>query len=111
MTDAPDAWLLDQFARNGSEEAFAVLVNRHIGVVHSVALRHTANPQYAEDITQAVFIILARKAGTLGRKAVLPGWLYQTARADGGQPGAVGMAPHPSRTRGVYAIHTRRCPH
>jgi RNA polymerase sigma factor (sigma-70 family) len=80
MTDVPDDRLLEQFARNGSEEAFAALVQRHIALVHSVALRHTANPQHAEDITQAVFVILARKAGALGRRTVLPGWLYHTAR-------------------------------
>ena len=80
MTDVSDARLLEQFARNGSEEAFAALVQRHIALVHSVALRHTANAQHAQDITQAVFVILARKAGTLGRKTVLPGWLYHTAR-------------------------------
>jgi RNA polymerase sigma factor (sigma-70 family) len=80
MTDVPDARLLEQFARNGSEEAFAALVQRHIALVHSVAMRHTANAQHAQDITQAVFVILARKAGTLGRKTVLPGWLYHTAR-------------------------------
>ena len=80
MTDVPDDRLLEQFARNGSEEAFAALVQRHIALVHSVALRHTANPQHAQDITQAVFVILARKAGALGHKTVLPGWLYHTAR-------------------------------
>jgi RNA polymerase sigma factor (sigma-70 family) len=80
MTDVPDARLLEQFARNGSEEAFGALVQRHIALVHSVALRHTANAQHAQDITQAVFVILARKAGTLGRRTVLPGWLYHTAR-------------------------------
>ena len=80
MTDVPDARLLEQFARNGSEEAFAALVQRHIALVHSVALRHTANAQHAQDITQAVFVILARKAGSLGRRTVLPGWLYHTAR-------------------------------
>ena len=80
MTDVPDDRLLEQFARNGSEDAFAALVQRHIALVHSVALRHTANPQHAEDITQAVFVILARKAWALGRKTVLPGWLYHTAR-------------------------------
>jgi RNA polymerase sigma factor (sigma-70 family) len=80
MTDVPDARLLEQFARNGSEEAFGALVQRHIALVHSVALRHTANAQHAQDITQAVFVILARKAGSLGRKTVLPGWLYHTAR-------------------------------
>jgi RNA polymerase sigma factor (sigma-70 family) len=80
MTDAPDAVLLAEFARNDSEAAFAALVERHIGLVYSVALRHTANPQHAQDITQAVFIVLARKAGALGCKTVLPGWLYHTAR-------------------------------
>ena len=80
MTDVPDARLLEQFVRNGSEEAFAALVQRHIALVHSVALRHTANAQHAQDITQAVFVILARKAGSLGRRTVLPGWLYHTAR-------------------------------
>ena len=80
MTDAPDADLLEQFARDHSEAAFTALVERHIGLVHSVALRHTANPQHAEDITQVVFIILARKAAALSRKTILPGWLYHTAR-------------------------------
>src|SRR5580698_5316023 len=80
MTEMPDAELLEQFARNESEAAFAQLVQRHIGLVHSVALRHTTNPQHAQDITQAVFIIFARKAAKLGRKTVLPGWLYHAAR-------------------------------
>ncbi len=80
MIDAPDAILLEQFAKNGSEEAFAEIVRRHIGLVHSVALRQTQNTQHAEEITQAVFIILSRKASSLGRKTILSGWLYHTAR-------------------------------
>lgn len=80
MTDAPDAELLKQFVHDHSEAAFTVLVERHIGLVHSVALRHVANPQHAEDITQVVFIILARRAAALSRKTILPGWLHQTAR-------------------------------
>jgi RNA polymerase sigma factor (sigma-70 family) len=80
MTDAPDADLLEQFVRDHSEAAFAALVERHIGLVHSVALRHTANPQHAEDITQVVFIILARKSAALSSKIILPGWLHHTAR-------------------------------
>jgi RNA polymerase sigma factor (sigma-70 family) len=80
MTDAPDADLLEQFVRDHSEAAFAALVERHIGLVHAVALRHTANPHHAQDITQVVFIILARKAAALNRKTILPGWLYYTAR-------------------------------
>jgi len=80
MTDIPDRELLSEFARNESEGAFTELVRRHIALVHSVAWRHTDNPQSAQEITQAVFIILARKAAALGRGTVLSGWLHQTAR-------------------------------
>jgi len=80
MSDSPDAELLEQFARNKSEPAFAELVRRHIGLVYSIAFRKTGNPQLSEDITQAVFIILARKAHSLSSKTVLPGWLHHTAR-------------------------------
>ena len=80
MTDASDEFILEQFAKNGSEEAFAELVRRHIGLVYSVALRHTNNPEQAQEIAQAVFIILARKAKSLRSKTVLSGWLYNTAR-------------------------------
>jgi len=78
--ERPDAELLEDFTRNRSEAAFAAIVGRYVGLVHSVALRHTAVPEQTQDITQAVFIILARKAGSLGRKTVLSGWLYHTAR-------------------------------
>ena len=80
MQSAPDGDLLDQFARTGSEAAFGELVRRHVGLVHSVALRHTDRPELAEEITQAVFILLARKAAAVGRRTVLSGWLYHTAR-------------------------------
>ncbi len=80
MSDLSDTELLEQFARNKSEAAFTELVERHIGLVYSTAFRKTGNPQQSEDITQAVFIILARKANSLGPKTVLPGWLHHTAR-------------------------------
>lgn len=80
MNESNDADLLARFARSGSEEAFATLVHRHIHLVHSMALRHTRDAHQAEEITQAVFIILARKASSLGTNTILTGWLYETAR-------------------------------
>jgi RNA polymerase sigma factor (sigma-70 family) len=80
MTEPDDHQLLTEFARNNSETAFAKLVQRHINLVYSTALRSVGNSHAAEEITQAVFIILARKADGLSRNIVLSGWLYQTAR-------------------------------
>src|SRR6476646_8395951 len=80
MNDLSDAELLRRFAKDDSQVAFAVLVERYLGLVHSVAFRQTNNLQHAQDIVQAVFIILARKAGALDSKTVLSGWLYHTAR-------------------------------
>src|ERR1035438_4700767 len=77
MPEQNDHELLE-LAKNGSETAFAALVARHVNLVYSTALRFTGNPHHAEEITQAVFIILARKA--LSPRTLLSGWLYQTAR-------------------------------
>ena len=75
-----DLPLLREYARRNSEDAFAALVSRHVNLVYSVAMRQVRDPSQAEEITQAVFIILARKAGSLGDKTVLSGWLCRTAR-------------------------------
>jgi RNA polymerase sigma factor (sigma-70 family) len=75
-----DLSLLREYARNNSEMAFAELVSHHVNLVYSVALRSVRDAHLAEEITQAVFIILARKAGSLGDKTILSGWLCRTAR-------------------------------
>ena len=72
--------LLRQYADRNSEEAFAALVARHVNLVYSAALRKTGNADAAGEITQAVFIILSKKAGRLSQKTILSGWLYQTTR-------------------------------
>jgi RNA polymerase sigma factor (sigma-70 family) len=75
-----DMALVREFAASRSEPAFAALVKRHIGLVHSAAMRQVGDAHLAEEIAQAVFIILARKAPSLGPKTVLSVWLYRTTR-------------------------------
>jgi RNA polymerase sigma factor (sigma-70 family) len=78
MTDDMD--LVREYARNGSEPSFATLVSRHVDLVYSVAVRRVRDPHLAEEVTQAVFIVLARKAGSMNSKTIVPAWLCRTAQ-------------------------------
>ena len=76
-----DAELLQRYAQSRSEEAFAELVRRHVDLVFSAALRQVSgDPHRAEEVTQMVFISLARKASALARHPVLLAWLHQSTR-------------------------------
>jgi DNA-directed RNA polymerase specialized sigma24 family protein len=75
MQSTDDSLLLRQYAENNSDEAFTALVTRHINLVYSFALRHVGNLHHTE-ITQAVFIILAKKAARLRHDKALSSWLF-----------------------------------
>jgi RNA polymerase sigma factor (sigma-70 family) len=76
-----DDWhLIREYAVNGSDSAFRSLVTLHLNHVHATALRLVRDSQLAEDVSQAVFILLARKAASLPSRIVLAGWLYRTTR-------------------------------
>src|SRR6266566_8111594 len=76
-----DNQLLQDYASNGSERAFRDLVERRINLVHSAAFREArGDASLADDITQAVFTELARKAPRLARHPALAGWLYTCVR-------------------------------
>src|ERR1017187_5147922 len=80
MQAMDDMALLREYAARNSEAAFETLVSRRIGFVYSAALRQVRDPLMAGGITQAVFIILAQKAGRISEKTVLTGWLFRTTR-------------------------------
>ena len=73
---APDHDLVSAYAR-GSETAFRALVQRHVHLVYATACRQTGDVALAEEITQNVFISLARKAPRLAGMETLAGWLYR----------------------------------
>jgi RNA polymerase sigma factor (sigma-70 family) len=70
--------LLQQYAENQDERAFAELVAQYLDVVYSTALRRCGGDRtLAQDVTQTVFIDFARKARSLQKYAALGGWLYR----------------------------------
>src|SRR5262249_20331095 len=74
-----DDWqLLRHYAEEKTEASFEALVKRYVDMVHSAALRQMRDPHLAQDVTQAVFILLARKASLLQPSVILSGWLYRT---------------------------------
>ncbi|MGH7968301.1 MAG: RNA polymerase sigma factor, partial [Limisphaerales bacterium] len=77
---AIDQELLAQFVREGSEDAFTTLVNRHVNLVFSAALRQVRSVPLAEEVCQSVFTQLAAHAVTLKPNTVLSAWLYQVTR-------------------------------
>ena len=80
MQEMDDIALLREYTEHDSEEAFTTLVTRHVNLVYSTALRQVGHSHPAEEITQAVFVILARKARHLRQGTVVSGWLYHAAR-------------------------------
>lgn len=76
-----DRQLLHRYAADGSETAFRELVERHLNLVYSVALRRVGNDAHlAQDVCQLVFTDLARKARSLPPNIVLAGWLHRASR-------------------------------
>ena len=75
-----DLALVQRYAASGSAEAFAAVVAQHADFVFATALRQTRGDRdLAEDVTQATFIVLARRAGSFRQGTSVAGFLHQTA--------------------------------
>lgn len=75
-----DHELLQIYAQHGSNDAFAALVRRHLDLVYSAARRQVRSPHLAEEVTQSVFIDLARSARKLKPSQPLAAWLFLVTR-------------------------------
>ena len=82
MTTKDDLELLRLYVTRNSDEAFAELVKRHVGLVYSTAIRRLGGDAHlAEDVTQQVFTDLARKARSLDGHGTLAGWLFVASKS------------------------------
>jgi RNA polymerase sigma factor (sigma-70 family) len=100
---ASDRELLEQFVQEGSESAFTSLIERHGPLIFALCRRLLPTRQDAEDVFQATFLLLARKARLIRKPASLGSWLYgvafrlavrlnqQTARRKGKEIRAIAM--------------------
>jgi RNA polymerase sigma factor (sigma-70 family) len=75
-----DSQLLTRFVEHHDSDALAELVRRHVDWVNSMARRLVHDPALADDVTQAVFVLLARKAHSMRRQTVLASWLFVVTR-------------------------------
>jgi RNA polymerase sigma factor (sigma-70 family) len=77
---ADDQLLLREYVCGGSRAALADLVQRHLALVYSAALRQVRDPHLAEDVTQAVFLVLVQKGATIKNGVAVGGWLLAVTR-------------------------------
>lgn len=75
----PDADLLARFVAERDQAAFELLVWRHAGTVLRLCRGVLRDHHAAEDVTQAAFLALARKAGSIGKRSAVGAWLYKVA--------------------------------
>jgi RNA polymerase sigma factor (sigma-70 family) len=79
-SEPQESALLRRYVQDGAQEAFAQLVQQHLSLVYATCLREVRDPDLAQDVTQVVFLVLARKAPALHARTSLAGWLFRTAR-------------------------------
>src|SRR5215831_9012492 len=83
LAEATDAELLERFSSRREEAAFAALLQRHGPMVLSVSQRVLHQRQDAEDVFQATFLLLARKAGAIRKQSSVSSWLHGVAHPAG----------------------------
>lgn len=75
-----DQRLLHEYVALESREALEELIRKHLALVYSAALRQVRDSHLAEDVTQAVFLVLSQKAKSIRNGVAVGGWLLSVTR-------------------------------
>jgi RNA polymerase sigma factor (sigma-70 family) len=78
--DLTDSQLLDRFIADREETAFALLVQRHGPLVMGVCQRVLRDSHAAEDVFQATFLVLAKRAAAIRKRTCIGTWLHGVAQ-------------------------------
>src|SRR5262249_16218594 len=98
-----DRDLLERFSQQRDEAAFGDLVRRHETLVMGVCRRILDQAQDAEDAFQATFLLLAQKAGSLGKKESVANWLYGVAQRIAGKAKVAAVRRHRHESRAAVS--------
>ncbi|MBC8109332.1 MAG: sigma-70 family RNA polymerase sigma factor, partial [Anaerolineae bacterium] len=80
MSDSSDTELLDAWRRSRDRSAMDRLIRRHIHFVYGAARRILRDSSWAEDVTQAVLMLLIQKSPRLPSDPAIAVWLHRTTR-------------------------------
>jgi RNA polymerase sigma factor (sigma-70 family) len=78
-SEPSDGQLLEYFVREQDESAFTLLLHRYGPLVLGLCRRMLRHEQDAEDVFQATFLLLVRKAASIGKRDSVGPWLYGVA--------------------------------
>src|ERR1700687_5284829 len=80
LSQYSDRQLLERFVQSGDQAAFAAILDRHGPMLLGLCRRLLSDAHLADDVLQATFLVLARKARSIRRRENLAGWLYGVAQ-------------------------------
>jgi RNA polymerase sigma factor (sigma-70 family) len=106
-----DGQLLERFVQRRdetAEAAFAALVDRHGAMVLRVCRQVLGDEHDAQDASQATFLVLARRAGSIGRRESVASWLHGVAMRVAAKARQAGARRRVREQRGGEMMATRR---
>jgi RNA polymerase sigma factor (sigma-70 family) len=106
-TGSTDGQLLERFVHERDEAAFTALVDRHGAMVLRVCRQILGNEHDAQDASQAAFLVLARRASSIGRRESVASWLHGVALRVAAKARVAATRRHTHERRAAEIVATK----